>query len=138
MILAAFGELHPRIAKELDAPAGTMAAELYLDAIPAPRSVERARAAFAPPALQAVTRDFAFLVPEQVAADQLVRAVRSADKVAIVGARLFDRYAGEQGLSLAVEVTLQPGEKSFTDADIVAISAKIVAAAEKIGATLRS
>ncbi len=50
-VLAAFGELHPRIAKELDAPAGTVAAEIYLDAIPAPRSSERARAAFTPPAL---------------------------------------------------------------------------------------
>lgn len=89
------------------------------------------------PPLQAVTRDFAFLVPDGLAADQLVRAVRGADKAAIVGARLFDRYAGEQGLSLAVEVTLQPGEKSFTEADIAAISARVVAAAGKLGATLR-
>ena len=55
----------------------------------------------------------------------------------ISGARLFDRYAGEQGLSLAVEVTLQPGEKSFTEAEIAAVSAKVVAAAAKLGATLR-
>ncbi|HEU4876369.1 MAG TPA: phenylalanine--tRNA ligase subunit beta, partial [Sphingomicrobium sp.] len=137
MILAAFGELHPRVAKALDAPAGTVAAEIYLDAIPTPRSVERARAAFAPPALQAVTRDFAFLVPADLPADALVRAVRGADKALITAARLFDRYEGEQGLSLAVEVTLQPGEKSFTDAEIAAVSAKVVAAAEKLGATLR-
>lgn len=137
-VLAAFGELHPRVAKALDAPAGTVAAEIYLDAIPAPRSAERARAAFTPPALQAVTRDFAFLVPADLAADALVRAVRGADKVLISGARLFDRYEGEHGLSLAIEVTLQPGEKSFTDAEIVAVSAKVVAAAAKLGATLRS
>ncbi|MCY7397703.1 MAG: phenylalanine--tRNA ligase subunit beta [Sphingomonas bacterium] len=137
MVLAAFGELHPRVAKALDAPAGTVAAEIYLDAIPAPRSVERARVAFAPPALQAVTRDFAFLVPADLAADTLVRAVRGADKGVITSARLFDRYEGEHGLSLAVEVTLQPGEKSFTDAEIVAVSEKVVAAAAKLGATLR-
>ena len=137
MVLAAFGELHPRIAKALDAPAGTVAAEIYLDAIPAPRSVERARSAYTPPALQAVTRDFAFIVPADLAADALVRAVRGADKALISGARLFDRYEGEQGLSLAVEVTLQPGEKSFTEAEIVAVSAKVVAAAAKLGATLR-
>ena len=135
--LAAFGELHPRVAKALDLPAGTVAAELYLDAIPAPRSVERARAAFAPPALQPVRRDFAFLVPEGVSADALVRAIRGADKASIVEARLFDRYAGEAGLSLAVEVTLQPGDKSFTEAEITEISAKVVAAAQKLGATLR-
>jgi phenylalanyl-tRNA synthetase beta chain len=136
-ILAAFGELHPRVAKALDTPAGTVAAELYLDAIPAPRSAERARAAFTPPALQAVTRDFAFLVPAGLAADALVRAVRGADKATITSARLFDRYEGEQGLSLAVEVTLQPGDKSFTEAQIGEVSARVVAAAAKLGATLR-
>ena len=137
-VLAAFGELHPRIAKALDAPAGTVAAEIYLDAIPAPRTTERARTAYSPPPLQAVTRDFAFVVPANVAADTLVRAIRGADKAFITDARLFDRYEGEQGLSLAVEVTLQPGEKSFTEAEIVEVSKKIVAAAEKLGATLRT
>lgn len=136
-ILAAFGELHPRIAKDLDAPAGTVAAEIYLDAIPAPRSSERARSAFTPPALQPVTRDFAFLVPADLAADALVRAVRGVDKAVIADVRLFDRYEGEQGLSLAIEVTLQPGEKSFTDAEITEVSRKIVASAEKLGASLR-
>jgi len=137
-ILAAFGELHPRIAKALDLPAGAVAAEVYLDAVPEARSKERARQAFAPPALQAVTRDFAFLVPAGIAADALVRAIRGADKAVITDARLFDHYEGEQGLSLAVEVTLQPGEKSFTDAEIGDVSKKIVAAAEKLGAALRT
>jgi phenylalanyl-tRNA synthetase beta chain len=137
-ILAAFGELHPRVAKALELPAATVAAEIYLDAIPAPRSTEHARAVFAPPALQAVSRDFAFLVPAGLAADALVRAIRGADKTLITGARLFDRYEGDQGLSLAVEVTLQPGEKSFTDAEIADVSEKIVAAAEKLGASLRT
>ena len=136
-ILASFGELHPRLAKEIDAPAGTVAAELYLDAIPAPRSSGRARAAFTPPALQAVTRDFAFIVPETVTADALLRAVSGADKALITGARLFDRFESEAGLSLAIEVTLQPGEKSLTDAEIGDVSKKIVAAAEKIGVRLR-
>lgn len=136
-ILAAFGELHPRIAKALEAPAGTIAAELYLDMIPAPRGKERARAAFAPPALQPLTRDFAFLVPADLAADALVRAIRGADKALITAVRIFDRYEGEQGLSLAVEVTLQPLDKSLTDPEIGEVSTKIVAAATKLGASLR-
>jgi len=136
-VLAAFGELHPRLAKEIDAPAGMVVAEIYLDAIPAPRSSGRARAAYSPPALQPVSRDFAFIVPEGVSADALVRAVRGADKVLITGVRLFDRFDSEAGLSLAVEVTLQPGEKSFTESEIADVSKKIIAAAEKIGARLR-
>ena len=137
-VLAAFGELHPRIAKALDAPANLIAAELYLDMIPAPRSNERARAAFAPPALQSLTRDFAFMVPTDLAADALVRAVKGADKTLITAARVFDRYEGAAGLSLAVEVTLQPTDKSLTDAQIGEVSAKIIAAAGKLGATLRT
>lgn len=138
VVLAAFGELHPRIAKALDVPAGTVAAEIFLDAIPAPRSAERARAAFTPPALQAISRDFAFSVPADLASDVLVRAMKGADKALIVDARIFDRYEGEQGLSLAVEVKMQPTEKTLTDAEIVDVSNRIVAAAAKVGATLRS
>jgi phenylalanyl-tRNA synthetase beta chain len=136
-ILAAFGELHPRLAKALDTPAGTIAAEIYIDAIPAPRSSGRTRPAFAPPALQPVVRDFAFIVPSEMTADTLVRAVRGADKLAINAVRLFDRFETADGLSLAFEVTLQPAEKSFTDAEIGAISDQIVAAAAKLGARLR-
>jgi phenylalanyl-tRNA synthetase beta chain len=138
-ILAAFGDLHPRLVKELDAPEGAVAAEIYLDAIPAPRgSNGHARAHFTPPALQPVTRDFAFIVPADLPADNLVRAVRSSDKQAITSARLFDRFETPDGLSLAVEVTLQPGEKSFTEAQLADIAKRIVGAAEKLGARLRT
>jgi phenylalanyl-tRNA synthetase beta chain len=141
-VLASFGVLHPTTAKAFDLAAGTVAAEIYLDALPARRSSGFMRAAYAPPALQAVTRDFAFLVADKVAGDQLVRAVRGADKAAIVDARLFDVFAGngvEPGhKSLAIEVTLQPVAKSFTDAELKAISDKIVAAAGKVGASLRA
>ena len=136
-VLASFGELHPRVLKALGLPAGTVAGEIFLDAIPAPRNAERARPAFAPPALQSVVRDFAFAVPRSLSADALGRAIRGADKNAITAVRLFDRYEGEQGLSLAFEVTLQPGEKSFTEAEISEIGGRIVAAAGKVGATLR-
>jgi phenylalanyl-tRNA synthetase beta chain len=138
-VLAAFGELHPRLARQFDVPEGTQAAEIYLDAIPAQRSSGRARPAFAPPALQAITRDFAFLVPEELAAEALIRAVRGADKALITAARIFDRYHPDGGdLSLAIEVTLQPAEKTLTDSDIQAVSGRVVAAAEKLGARLRS
>jgi phenylalanyl-tRNA synthetase beta chain len=136
-IVARFGELHPGLHKSLDAPPGAVAAEIYLDAIPAPRSGGRARAAFAPPALQAITRDFAFLVPAELAADMLARAIRGADKAAITAVRLFDRFESPEGLSLAYEVMLQPADKSFTDEQIGEISSRIVAAAEKSGARLR-
>ena len=138
VIVAAFGELHPGLQKSLDAPVGAVAAEIYLDAIPAGRAGNRARAAYSPPTLQPVTRDFAFIVPADVTADILLRAIRGADKTAITSARLFDRFEAPEGLSLAFEVTLQPVEKSFTDEQIGGISKRIVAAAEKLGAHLRT
>jgi phenylalanyl-tRNA synthetase beta chain len=137
-ILAAFGELHPSLTRSLDAPLGAVAAEIYLDAIPLPRLSGHARIAYTPPALQAVTRDFAFIVPSALPADNLIRAVRGADKTAITTVRLFDRFEAADGLSLAFEVTLQPLEKSFTDEQIGEISQRIVAAAEKLGARLRT
>lgn len=140
-VLAAFGTLHPRLAKAFDLSGPVVAVELFLDALPGKRGSGFMRAAYAPPALQAVTRDFAFLVPASVSADSLVRSVRGADKATIVDARLFDVFTGagvEEGMkSLAVEVTLQPGEKSFTDAEIKGVADKVVAAAAKLGACLR-
>lgn len=140
-VLARFGMLHPNICKAFDIDEPVAAIELFLDAIPAKRSGGFARKPYAPPALQAVRRDFAFLVPETLAAGELVRAVKGADKANIVDARVFDVFAG-QGVpegrkSIAVEVTLQPREKSYKDADLKAISDAIVAAAAKQGAELR-
>src|SRR4029079_13365345 len=66
-VLAAFGELHPNLVRSLDAPAGAVAAEIYFDAIPATRASGHARSQYVPPALQAITRDFAFVVPAGVA-----------------------------------------------------------------------
>lgn len=136
-ILARFGEVHPAVVKALDAPPGLVAAEIYLGSIPESRAASRARAAFAPPALQAVTRDFAFIVPNELAAGDLVRAIRGSDRTAIADARLFDRFETADGLSLAVEVTLQPTGKTFTEEEIAAVARKVVAAAEKLGARLR-
>jgi phenylalanyl-tRNA synthetase beta chain len=140
-VLASFGALHPATAKAFDLSGAVVVAEIYLDAIPAKRGSGFMRAAFIPPALQVVRRDFAFLVPADLASDALVRAVRGADKTAITGAGLFDVFSGtgvpDGQVSLAVEVTLQPMEKSFTEDELSAIAAKVVAAAAKLGATLR-
>jgi len=140
-ILAEYGVLHPSLAKQFDLSGTIVAVQLFLDAIPAKRKTGFMRAPYAPPALQAVTRDFAFIVPEALEAEKLVRAVKGADKKAIVDARLFDMFTGvgvEPGSkSLAVEITLQPGEKSFTEEELNAISASVVKAAEKLGGVLR-
>ncbi len=140
-VLASFGTLHPATAKAFDLDGAIMAAEIYVDAIPGKRASGFMRAAFTPPALQSVTKDFAFLVPADLPAADLIRAVKGADKANITAARLFDQFAG-QGVpegqkSLAVEVTLQPTEKSYADADLKAIADAVVAAAAKLGAVLR-
>jgi phenylalanyl-tRNA synthetase beta chain len=140
-VLAAYGVLHPSLARTFDLDGTVVAAELYLDAIPLPKKSGFMRAPYAPPALQAVTRDFAFLVPEALEAEALVRAARGADKERIVDARLFDVFAG-QGVpegqkSLAIEVTLQPDDKSFTDEELKALADRVVTAASKLGAVLR-
>ncbi len=141
VVLARFGMLHPALLKQFDIAVPVAALELFLDAIPAKKAATFARASYAPPALQSVTRDFAFLVDAALPAGDLVRTVKNADKVNIVAARLFDDFRG-QGVpegqkSLAIEVTLQPGEKSFDEAELKAIAERITAAAAKLGAALR-
>ncbi|HEX2764556.1 MAG TPA: phenylalanine--tRNA ligase subunit beta [Allosphingosinicella sp.] len=141
--LAEFGELHPATLSAFDLDGNrVVAAEIFLDALPRKRGgAGRMREAFRPAALQSVTRDFAFLVPVGTPADALLRAVRGADKQAITGVGLFDVFAGpgvpDGYLSLAIEVTLQPGEKSFTEAELNGISERILAAAARAGARLR-
>jgi len=141
-VLARFGLLHPSTLTEFDVDGPVAAVELFVDAIPARKAAGFARTSYSPPALQSVKRDFAFLVPKALAAADLLRTVRGADKQNIVDARIFDLFEG-QGVpegqkSLAIEVTLQPGEKSYTEADLKAISDRIVAAAAKLGAGLRA
>ena len=142
-VLARFGMLHPAICKQFDIDAPVAVVELFLDAIPGRKGATTfARVQYAPPALQAVTRDFAFLVPVELPAGDLVRTVRNADKANVVAARLFDDFRG-QGVpegqkSLAVEVTLQPGEKSYDEAELKAIAERVTAAAAKLGGVLRA
>ena len=140
-VLARFGMLHPATARAFDLDGPVAMAEVFLDAIPVRKAAVFARSAYAPPTLQAITRDFAFFVPLALAAGDLVRAVRSSDKVNIVAARLFDDFRGagvpEGQKSLAVEVTLQPQDKSFDETALKAIAERVVAAAAKLGASLR-
>ena len=141
-VLARFGALHPATLEDFDVDGPVVAAEIYLDAIPERKGAASfARAAYSPPALQAVTRDFAFLVDAVLPAGDLQRVVKGADKANILDARIFDDFRG-QGVpegkkSLAVEVILQPGEKTYTEEDLKAIADRIVAAAAKLGAELR-
>jgi len=138
--LARFGEIHPRVLAALDIDGPAVAFEVLLDSIPDPK--RRKRAAPDLPAFQPVRRDLAFLVDEAVGAESLLRAARGAERALVTDVSLFDRYAGERlpegKVSLALEVTLQPRERTLTDAEIEAAVAKVVAAVTKAtGAVLR-
>ena len=142
-VLAEFGALHPAVLKALDLAGPAYGFEIWLEAAPeAKRKAIKTKPALALSPLMPLTRDFAFVVDQATAAGDLVRAVQGADKALIAQARVFDLYAGpgvaEGAKSLALEVTVQPRERTLTDAEIDALSAKIVAAAEKaVGAKLR-
>jgi phenylalanyl-tRNA synthetase beta chain len=143
-VIAAMGEVHPSVLKALDAPGPVYACEIWLEAIPEPKKkAVKTKPPLALSTLMPLTRDFAFVVPRDRPAGDLVRAVLGADRLLIAGARVFDVYEGtgvaEGSKSVAVEVTLQPRDRTLTDAEIEAVSARIVAAAAKsAGAALRS
>ena len=138
-VLARFGELHPRVQMALGLEGPAVAFELFLDQIADPK--RRRRAAPELSAFQPLRRDFAFLVPAATEADAVLRAVRGADRTLITRVALFDVYEGDKvpegQKSLGVEIVVQPKDRTMTDADIEAVSAKTVAAVVKIGGSLR-
>jgi phenylalanyl-tRNA synthetase beta chain len=143
VVVAEFGELHPAVLKAIDADGPMLAFEIALDAIPEPKKKGvKTKAALELSPLMPLRRDFAFLVGAETPAGDLVRPILGVDKALLAEARVFDVYAG-QGVpegqkSVAVEVVIQPREKTLTDGEIDALSARIVTAAEKaVGAKLR-
>ena len=140
-LLGHFGELHPDVLDAFDVKAPVAAFEVFLDAVPLPRS-GRARPPLKLPVFQPVERDFAFIVDRDLPAETLLRAARGVDRKLVSEIRLFDVYEGKglpQGKkSLAIAVTLQPQDATLTDAEIDALSKRLVAAVEKAtGGTLR-
>ena len=141
-VIAEFGALHPRVLKALDAEGPMLAFEIVLDSVPEPKAKAKARGPAKLSALMPLTRDFAFVVEDGRAAGDLVRAAAGADKALIAEVRVFDVYRGpgvpDGFKSVALEVVIQPREATLTEPEIEALSARVVAAAEKLGATLRA
>lgn len=143
-VLASFGALHPRIARLLDLEGPAVFFEVDLDAIPLPKArASKEKGALVLSDFQAVTRDFAFLADDSVAAEALIRAVKGADKALITEVSVFDLYRGtgvpEGKVSVALSVRLEPKDRTLSEQDIEGVSAKIVAGVEKAtGATLRA
>ncbi len=142
-VLGVFGELHPRILQSMDIKGPAMAFTIWPDEVPLPRKSGATRAALELRDLQAVERDFAFVVDENVEALTLVNAAAGADKALIEDVRVFDEFiggsVGEGKKSLAITVRLQPTDKTLKEEDIEAAAQKIIAKVTKAtGGTLRS
>jgi phenylalanyl-tRNA synthetase beta chain len=143
-IIAQFGEIHPKVLAAFDIKVPVAGFEIFLDALPDPKTKgnSKAKPLFAPSPFQAIERDFAFVVDAKVAAGDIVKAVKLADRALIDSVEVFDVYEGkgvpEGQKSVAVAVRVQPRDATLTEAEIEALAQKIVAAALKIGASLRA
>ncbi len=142
-IIGHFGEIHPSVLEALDVEGPVVAFELLLDDIPAPKSKPtKTKPRLELSDFMPLSRDFAFLVDRGVKAADIVKAAQGADKVLITEVSVFDVYEGkgipEGKKSLAIAVTLQPRDKTLTEAEIDVIASKIVAEiTKKTGAQLR-
>ncbi|HGG63826.1 MAG TPA: phenylalanine--tRNA ligase subunit beta, partial [Rhodobacteraceae bacterium] len=141
-VMATFGELHPKVLAAMDVKGPAVGFTVFLEEPPFPRNKSATRPALALRDLQAVERDFAFVVDEGIEALKLVNAAASADVKLIESVRVFDEFIGgslgEGKKSLAISVRLQPVEKTLTDEDIAAVSEKVIAkVAKATGGTLR-
>ena len=141
-VIAQFGELHPKVLTAFDLKGPAAGFEIFLDAIPDAKSKGKAKPLFAPSPFQATLRDFAFVVDAKLAAGEIVKAVKLADRALIDTVTVFDVYEGkgvqEGKKSVAVAVRIQPKDATLTEAEIEALAQKIVAGAVKLGASLRS
>ncbi len=131
-----FGELHPALAAELDIDGPAVAFEIDLDALPEPRKkATRTKPALELSPFQPVSRDFAFVMDRGVTAAAILKAAKGADKTLIKDVGIFDvfegAHVGEGRKSVAIEVTLQPRDKTLTDEEIEKVSAAVVAAVTK-------
>ena len=141
--VGSFGEVHPRVLKALDVKGSLVGFEVILDLLPLPKTrPTKVKPKLMLPDFQPVTRDFAFVVAREVAAGDILKAAQAAERQLIAGVDVFDVYEGagiDPGQkSVAVAVVLQPTERTLTDAEIDAVSARIVAeVSRKTGATLR-
>ena len=139
-----FGQLHPSACEALDAEGPIVAFEITLDAIPAPKTKPtKTKPKLVRSDFMAVERDLAFVVGERVTAAEILKAAESAERSLVARVGIFDVYRGEgvaEGAkSIAIHVTLQPRERTLTEAEIDAVVSKIVAeVSRKTGATLRS
>ncbi|RYE35353.1 MAG: phenylalanine--tRNA ligase subunit beta [Hyphomicrobiales bacterium] len=142
-VIGAFGEVHPKILKALDVKGPLVAFEIHLDTLPLPKAKPtKVKPKLALSDFQPVTRDFAFIVDKAVAAGDMVKTAQGTDRALIANVGVFDLYEGagvEAGKkSVALAVTLQPTEKTLTEAEIEAVGSKIVAEiGKRYGATLR-
>lgn len=142
-VLAYFGELHPAVLKALDIKSNVVAFEVFLDNIPLPRDAKsKAKKKLELSQLQAVDKDLAFVVARSVSAINIVAAAKNADRNNIADVRVFDVYEGdnlpEDKKSVAISVTFQPKEKTYTDAELEALMNKVILeVGKKTGATLR-
>ncbi len=146
-VLAAFGELHPRVLAALDVKGPAVAFTVRLEAVPFPKARTTTRPPLVASDLQPVERDFAFVLDADVEAEAVLRAARAADKALIEQVAVFDVFAGPKAeaqmgagkKSMAIAVRLQPTERTLTDAEIEAVSAKVVASvARATGGALRA
>ncbi|WP_424990772.1 phenylalanine--tRNA ligase subunit beta [Fluviibacterium sp. S390] len=145
-VLAGFGELHPRTLEAMDVKGPAVAFAIHLAAVPFPKAKGATRPALVLNDLQAVERDFAFVIDDGVEALTLVNAAAGADKALIESVHVFDEFRGEKAQaqmgegkkSLAISVRLQPTDKTLKDKDIEAVADKIIAKVSKAtGGTLR-
>ena len=144
VVLAHFGEVHPEVLKTLDVAAPVVAFEIFLDALPPEKKKSRAKSPMASADLLPVRRDFAFVLDKGVAAGDVVKAALAADKTLISNVTVFDLFEGgslaqEGKKSLAIEVTMQPQHQTLTEAEIDAVSQKVIGDVRKAtGGEIRS
>ncbi|MFH6973769.1 phenylalanine--tRNA ligase subunit beta [Neisseria sp. 23W00296] len=137
-VIGFVGELHPKWLQKYDLPQAPLVFEIDMDAV-----LQRDKTRYQPVSkFQAVRRDLAFVLPENVSYTELESSLKTVSSPLVKEIALFDLYRGaglpEGSKSMAVKVLLQDMENTLTDEAVEPVMAKLVDAAAAVGAQLRA
>jgi phenylalanyl-tRNA synthetase beta chain len=122
------GEIDPHVADAFEAEAPVVAFEIDADALIA--AARRDRGFTDVPRYPAVTFDVALVVPEEVTAEEVERAIRKAGGQLLDSVRLFDVYRGTGipagSKSLAWALSYRAPDRTLTDEEVRPVHEKLL------------
>ena len=143
--LANFGEINPKIIKDIDIKNGPIFGfQIFLNNIPViSKQNTTKKIKYSVSSFQKIERDFAFIIDKKFEAEKIINILLNVDRKLIKKIRIFDVFQGgnieKNKRSIALNLLIQSQDKTLNDQEIEELSKKIIQTMQNsFDATLRS